>query len=543
MQKRTNSAKKIIEHTHNQRYIMIIEGALVGVAAGLVAVAYRMAMDWSLSLHTFILNWADDYWWLVVVFFVLLFAMAMVVAALIKWEPYIAGSGIPQVEGELKGYFDMPWIRVIIGKLAASLLCIIGGLSLGREGPSVQLGAMAGKGYARMRDKDNLRERYLITCGASAGLSAAFNCPLSGVMFVLEEIHKDYSLTVLFSAMTSAVVADYISKMAFGMNPVFHIALTQNLPLSTYWMVLVLGVFTGITGALFNQSVAFTGKIYEKLNLIPSRFHPVIPFMVAGILGFVLPQVLGDGHVMLNALSGGQLGFKMICILFLVKFAYSMMCFGSGAPGGSLAPMLVIGAFVGGIYSNLLVMAAGLDPAFLGNFIILAMAGYFAAIVRAPLTAIVLACELTGTMNHMITVAMVVLIAEVTSGLMHTSPLYASLLQGLLKKQGRQPVTEEAEEAKTLVVVTVSEGSVMDGSPVSGILWPESSLVVSILRGGHEFIPHGQTILCAGDRLTVISDVAYLVDVKKDLTEMSGEEHGAALRERMEARKKQNPPG
>jgi len=535
-EKKPENAEKILESNRNLRYRVTAKGVLVGVAAGLVAVAYRFAMDWSLSMHTFIQNAADEHWWMIPLFFLFLLAMALVVIAIIKWEPYIAGSGIPQVEGELKGYFDMPWWKVIVGKLFGSLLCIIGGLSLGREGPSVQLGAMAGKGYSRLRGFNNLEERYLITCGASAGLSAAFNCPLSGVMFVLEEVHRDYSLTILFSALTSAVVADFISKLAFGMNPVFHIPVQSNLPLSSYWMVLLLGIFTGLTGALFNKSMEITQKAYDKLTILPARFRPVVPFLLAGALGFYLPQVLGDGHLMLSALSAGQLTFKMICVLFIVKFLFSMVCFTSTAPGGSLAPMMVLGAFVGGIYGHGLVLVSGMDPIYINNFLILAMAGYFAAIVRAPLTGIILACELTGSLDHLISLGMVVLVAEIISGLIHTDPLYDTLLEGLLKKQGRQPVKEEAEDAKTLVAMTVSEGAILDGSRVSEIYWPEGCLVVSLDRGGHEFIPHGETMFRAGDRITVISNYANLVVVKKDLNEMCSERSGSMYREYLKKR-------
>ena len=119
---------------------------------------------------------------------------------------------------------------------------------------------MAGKGFSRTFRRDELEERYLVTCGASAGLSAAFNCPLSGVMFALETFYKDYSLNMLFSVMTAAVVADFVSKVFFGMNPVFRIPVRGTLGLSEVWLVLLLGIFCGLTGALFHQCLKRSGR-------------------------------------------------------------------------------------------------------------------------------------------------------------------------------------------------------------------------------------------------------------------------------------------
>lgn len=516
--------KGILEKRQNLRYILVGEAALVGLAAGLVAVAYRFAMAWSFNLHAYILDAADDRTGLVFAFFGFLLVLALAVSVLMKWEPFITGSGIPQVEGELKGYFDMPWWRVIVGKLAGSLLCIIGGLSLGREGPSVQLGAMSGKGYSRVMGRGNMEERYLITCGASAGLAAAFNCPLAGVMFALEEVHKSYSVIILFSAMTAAVVADFVSKLFFGMSPVFHIPVTQALPLKDYWILLLFGIIIGLAGAFFNKSMAVTGKVYDRLTFIAPRFRPMIPFLVAGALGFVLPQVLGDGHLMLDALSAGEVGFQMVCLLLVVKFLFSMMSFGSGAPGGSLAPMLVIGAYIGGFCGQLAVIGLGMDPGLVNNFIILAMAGFFTAVVRAPLTAIVLASELTGSFSHMISLALVVIAAEITIQFMGSEPLYDALLKKILAKNAPEDIQEEeGSDEKTIIVRTVGSGSVLDGSAISEIPWPESSLVVGIIREDHEFIPNGSTVVQARDRLTLIADADHFREVKGALIRLCEE--------------------
>ena len=148
-----------------------------------------------------------------VVWFLILAALAWIVGKLVKWEPMISGSGIPQVEGEIAGRLSQNWKRVLPAKFAGGFLCMLGGLSLGREGPSIQLGAMAGQGISRALGRGKREEKFLMTCGASAGLSAAFHAPLAGMMFAVEEIHKTFSIPILLPVMTASVTADYILSL------------------------------------------------------------------------------------------------------------------------------------------------------------------------------------------------------------------------------------------------------------------------------------------------------------------------------------------
>ena len=181
----------------------------------------------------------------------MLILMALAAGWLVKKEPMISGSGIPQVEGEMAGHLDQKWWRVMIGKFIGGVLCIFGGLSLGREGPSVQLGAMAGKGISKGFKRIPSETRFLISCGASAGLSAAFNAPLAGIIFAIEEIHKTFSVQALLSVMTASITADFISKNIFGLSPIFHFPVEAMMPLQHYWLVILLGVVLGVMGVVY----------------------------------------------------------------------------------------------------------------------------------------------------------------------------------------------------------------------------------------------------------------------------------------------------
>ena len=260
--------KRNTSHTikRAQRFpvILIGEGLLVGAVGGLIVLLYRIAL-------TYVGKWLGEALAFIkgnplriAGWFAVLMLLAVLVGKLIKWEPMISGSGIPQVEGEILGKLNQNWLKVLPAKFAGGFLCLFGGLSLGREGPSIQLGAMSGQGISRILSRGKTEERYLMTCGASAGLAAAFHAPLAGVMFALEELHKGFSTSLLISVMTASVTADYISSHIMGLDPVFRFQLEQTLPQNYYWMILVLGVILGLMGALYNKVMLKEQELYKR---------------------------------------------------------------------------------------------------------------------------------------------------------------------------------------------------------------------------------------------------------------------------------------
>ena len=196
----------------------MLEGIGVGIAAGLAAVVFRIALEQAEVLRQYVQNYLLQKPWAICFWLLVLAGLAGLVTLLLKWEPFISGSGIPQVEGELQDGFSQKWWRVLLAKIAGGVLCIGAGLSLGREGPSIQIGAMAGKGVSKLCRRRRTEEKMLMSCGASAGLAAAFNAPLAGVLFSLEELHKNFSVDVLLSAMSASVTADFISRNIFGLK-------------------------------------------------------------------------------------------------------------------------------------------------------------------------------------------------------------------------------------------------------------------------------------------------------------------------------------
>ena len=499
--------------------ILIGEGLLVGVAAGLVVLLYRLALTFAGNALDEILGFVGKDPLRIAAWLAVLVLLAVIVGKLVKLEPMISGSGIPQVEGEILGKLSENWKRVLPAKFIGGFLCILGGLSLGREGPSIQLGAMTGQGVSRLLDRGKTEEKYLMTCGASAGLAAAFHAPLAGMMFSLEEIHKGFSMNILISVMTASVTADFISSHIIGIDPVFQFTIEHALPQKYYWMLLILGVILGVVGAFYNRMMLKAQDLYKKPAFLGVTGRLVIAFLAAGAVGLVMPSVLGSGSGLIVSLTAGEMTLGLILLTFVVKLLFSAVSFGSGAPGGIFFPLLILGSLLGGAFAMAAVQLFGLDPMYINNFVLLAMAGFFTAIVRAPITRIILLFEMSGSVSQMLSLAVVSVAAYITATLLRSEPIYESLLGRILEGQGDRK-KGNAGGQKVLSEYIIMGGSVLEGRKVMDIHWPNNCLLVSLEREGKEMIPRGKTVLLAGDRLTVMTDerdAGYIHDKLENL--------------------------
>ncbi|GIM27591.1 chloride ion channel protein [Clostridium polyendosporum] len=509
-----------IYHWQSFRLKLIIEGIIVGALTGLLIVSYRITLEEADQLRQKISLAQLQNYKLIPIWFIILILGAYIVGLMVKKEPMIKGSGIPQIEGVLQRRLSMNWLSVIILKFIGGTIALGAGLSLGREGPSIQLGGAVGQGFSKVLKRIKIEEKYLITSGASAGLAAAFNAPFAGVMFALEEVHKHFSPLVLLSAMAASLTSDFISKHFFGLKPVLNIQHISSLPLNSYGYIILLGIIVGVFGVIYNSTLLRTLNIYDKKMGIPVQYKLMIPFVMAGVLLFILPQVLGGGHALIDLLIEGSFTMKMLIIILIVKFTFSMISFGSGAPGGIFFPLLVIGALTGAIYGNVLVHFFSFSPEFINNFIILAMAGYFTSIVRAPITGIILITEMTGSFTHLLSLSIVSITAYIVADLLKSEPIY----EALLKRQLRKDKCELTGSSKNKIIleIPVFLGSEMDGKMIKDLSLSTDCLLVGIRRGEDEIIPKGNTFIYSGDYLIVLVDENKAATINKELLKLGG---------------------
>ncbi|MGN0522092.1 MAG: ClC family H(+)/Cl(-) exchange transporter [Eubacterium sp.] len=502
MKDKEKTTYRKIEYHKKESFYLIVRGLEVGLFAGLVSVLYRFLLTNAESILLKGAEFAKSSPLKCVLCFAVLALLGIIVSAVIKWEPMSSGSGIPQVDGEIKGHLSQKWWRVIIAKLIGGTASILGGLSLGREGPSIQLGAMAGKGIAKITKADKTSELRMISCGGGAGLAAAFNAPLAGVMFVLEEIHHTIDKSIICMGIVACICADFVSKIFFGQSNIFSYD-TSNVPLKYYWLLILLGIVLGLLGCGYNIIMSKGQDIFKRFSKIPVEIRMIFVFFVGGAVTLLIPQITGGGHQMVEYLLNERPEIKVLIFLLISKFLFSAFSFGSGAPGGIFFPLLILGTYIGAIWANIFIPLLNLDSNLWQEFVVISMAGIFASIVRAPLTGIILVFEMTGNLSSLLPLAVVSLISYATANLIGVNPIYETLLEKILNSNTEKPEFHRQNE-KILKTFIIPVGSPINNKRVMDVDWGRHCLVVSIDRGDTSVTPKGETVLNEGDELVIL---------------------------------------
>ena len=438
MNKKTDNLLELLVDKRRFSLRLLLEGLAVGLGAGISISVFRYLLAGSEILRPVIYHnlreaLADGQWQWLALYILSFIIIAYLLKLIVAREPMCTGSGIPQIKGILQGDMSMRWFSVLWSKIIGGVLAIGAGMSLGREGPSVQIGACVGQGLSQTSRRTRFESRILMTAGAGAGLAAAFNAPLAGVIFGLEEMQKTISPALLLTGITASITAATVTEVVFGMSPVFSMGYLLPLPLHLFDVLVAAGIVIGLLGRLFNIALAYSLNTYSRLGLSGMK-KPLVPLALAGILGFVLPEILGGGNLLVDSLVVTDYTIGFLCLLFVGKFLFTMICFGSGVPGGIFLPMLVLGAAGGAVLAKLLVLAGLLPAMYYADIIVFGMAAYFSSVVKSPVTGSILILEMTGSFQHMLALLVVSLTAYVISDLTGGRPVYDELLDRALGK-------------------------------------------------------------------------------------------------------------
>jgi H+/Cl- antiporter ClcA len=302
-----------------------------------------------------------------------------------------------------------------------------------------------------------------------------------------------------------------------GSASIFDFSVTATIPISQYWILLILGVALGVFGAIYNKVLLISVKLFEKIK--DRKFRPIIAFLAAGIFGLLFPVVIGGGHSMMDKINI-QSGVGFLCAALLLKFLFSMISYGSGAPGGIFFPLLVMGAALGAIFAQISISFFGVDQALFTNLVILAMAGLFTAIVRAPITGIILLVEMTGSFSHFLPLSVVAVVAYIIADLCKSEPVYDSLLHNMIAAQNNDSAEQNLVHRITIETV-VHFGSFADQKYLREITLPDNCLLVSVQRHGKEFIPDGDSKILAGDYIVCLTDLSDETKVREVLDKLT----------------------
>lgn len=411
---------------------IILQAVMVGLISGLLVVFFKVSIN---KLFEFIQNFISQF---DLSHKLLIFPLITTLGGLIsgvlvfKFAPETKGSGIPFVKMVMARMGNITRVRTIVVKFLAGVAGIGTGLSLGREGPSVQLGAGAGALVGKIFKMKGTDQGKLIAAGAGSAIGATFNAPIAGTIFVLEELVNKFSASLLFPVLVATVTASSVARHFLGNNPSFTIPyITHDLSFEGISVCIILGIVAGFLGVAFAKIIYKNNEFFEKMDKIPNWLKPAIAGFGIGVIGIFIPYVLGSGNLSVDLLLQHKLALSVVVLVFAVKFFVTPFCFGSGAAGGIFLPMLMLGSFLGYIVASIFNMFG-----FHVDVVVMAMIGmgaFLASVARTPITAVVMVFEMTAGYTHILPIMLSAAIADLIAEKLNHRPIYASLIVNRVK--------------------------------------------------------------------------------------------------------------
>ncbi len=415
---------------HGHFISLAILSLIVGVFAGVLAGSFRLFLTQADAWRNTLIGWAHG---LGPVGFPLIVVASAVLVGVSAWivrcfAPRASGSGIPDVEAVLVQLLPPPsYWRLLPIKFVGGVLAIGSGLALGREGPSVQMGADAAHILARAFKRTWPDSRALIAAGAGAGLATAFNAPLAGAIFVLEELYKRFEPRIAMAALGASMIAIAVSRLMLGDVPDFQIAPPPQPAVAVQPLFIVLGLLAGVLAVLYNSMLLGMLGIADRFGRFPVELRAALVGAAVGILAWFAPAIVGGGETITQGVLNGSGTLAMLPLLYAVRLLLSTVSYAAGTPGGLFAPMLVLGA-QSGLFFGLLTeaMFPGL-PIHPESFAVVGMAALFTGIVRAPLTGVVLTVEMTASVTLALPMMAACCAAMMVASALQSPPIYDSL--------------------------------------------------------------------------------------------------------------------
>ncbi|CAN3130445.1 ClC family H(+)/Cl(-) exchange transporter [Mycobacterium sp. smrl_JER01] len=404
----------------------IAGGLIIGLAGG----AFRWCLQTAETLRVDLIEWAQRLpgpGWLIPIAVVA--ACAAGAALMVRWEPLAIGSGIPHVEAVFLGQATLPRLRVLPARFVGGVLAIGSGLVLGREGPTVHMGAAVGAEAARRIRLSDPEARTMQAAMGGAGLAVAFNAPLAGVLFTLEEVTKSWRAQAVLVSVLAAATAIGSSRLLLGDQPDFQVGPVAAPEVGWLPLFLVFGACTGVLGAAYNAAVLWALDHVGRIRRMPTVATAGAIGAGVGLLLWVAPLTVGDGDTVTQMLLDGHELFLLAAAgLLAARFVTGPLCYSAAVPGGLFAPLLAVGALWGTLFLGGFAAIWPNDTAFLALPMVLAgMTAFFGASVRAPLTGIVIVIEMTATTTAAVPMLIATAAAVVTANAVGSRPIYDSL--------------------------------------------------------------------------------------------------------------------
>lgn len=406
-----------------ERFFLILS-VFIGVFSGFAVVCFRFAIDWC---HIYLLGSGSTPSPTRLVLAPTL-AGLIIAVLVIHVFPLARGSGVNQTKAALYIYNGHIPIRTAVGKFITAALAIGSGHSLGPEDPSLQIGASLASALGRRLHLSRDRMRLIAPVGAAAGLAAAFNAPISAVLFVIEEVIGRWTAGILGSVVLSAVSSVVVMRWFLGSESLFRIPAVQLERPSELIAYSILGVVGGLASVAFSGGIATLRPRFKALPGWTQYFQPAVAGLLIGLIAFLgAPQVMGAGYQYIDEAMHGQFTWQMLAILAGLKIVATLLSFVSGTPGGMFAPTLFIGAMLGAA-------VGGAEHVFLphlsgspGTYALVGMGVLFAGFLRAPMTSVFMVLEVSGNYSIIVPVIVANTFAYVISRRLQPTAIFDAL--------------------------------------------------------------------------------------------------------------------
>jgi CIC family chloride channel protein len=394
----------------------------VGVLAGLIAVLFTVAIDATTRFFFGVDPSAAR-------LFIVPPAVSVLTGVLLAYVfPGVRGSGVPQAKAAFHLHRGVIPGRVPVGKFITGVLCIGSGHAMGREGPSVQIGAGLASVIGRWVPLPPHRLKELLPVGVAGALAAAFNTPVAAVLFALEEIIGDMNAALLGSTVVASVAAVVVERAILGNEPLFHVPsyhLEHPAELLAY---VVLGVVGGVVSLAFCKGLLGLRHLFLRMPAMTRVVQPAIGGLAIGAILIFVPQVLGVGYEYVDEALNGAMVLRTMALLCLVKMLATIVSYASGNAGGIFAPSLYIGAMAGGVVGTLVHRFAPFPTAEPGAYALVGMGTLFAGIIRAPMTSVFMIFEITQDYQILVPLMVANMLSFVISRRYQHEPVYHALL-------------------------------------------------------------------------------------------------------------------